>query len=166
MAATNRDIIDLVDDDDNGTVVDSDEDDNDDEPTEMSCLLKVPLAKFQTPDQNLYADTRAVKWKGMHWMVQFGRRGDEVGFFLGYEKALIGKTKTLPAVNMEFRAHILDREGKVAHSCRPNEYVFRPPNDGSTTELRYDNGRWDSFKWSDVITQEDGMLHMKVARAW
>ena len=81
------------------TAVDDDSDECDDE---ISWIETVPLATISKGE--LYRNTRAIRWKGIDWMVvvmkarkqEQDAKFDRVGYFLGYEVAQIPKNFSVP----------------------------------------------------------------------
>ena len=141
----NNNVIDLVnEEDENGVALNSDdEDDSNDEPTETSFTVTVPLSDLEKGI--LHKNRKAGLWKGIQWMVVFGRTDDCVGFYLGYHKPA-NSAPNLRPVHAVFRAHLLDRAGKkIMKSCRSDEQVFKPPNNGYSSEADYDFGGGNRF---------------------
>ena len=175
MAAVGRDIIDVDnnnvidlvnEDDENGVALNSgDEDDSNDEPTETLLAVKVPLSVLEKGPPNLHKNRKAGLWKGIQWMVVCGRDSKQnVGVFLGYNKAENSNAKK-KKIHVDFRTHVLDREGKVALTCQRIAKEFDPPYDCGYGEEECDSGIFQCFQLSDVRAFDDGTgtVHMNVS---
>jgi len=142
-----------------------DEDDSNDEPTETLFAFKVPLSVLEKGPPNLHKNRKAGLWKGIQWMVVCGRdKKQNVGIFLGYNKAENSNAKK-KKIHVEFRTHVLDREGKVALTCQRIAKEFDPPYDCGYGEEECDSGIFQCFQLSDVRAFDDGTgtVHMNVS---
>ena len=140
------------------TAVDDDSDECDDE---ISWIETVPLATISKGE--LYRNTRAIRWKGIDWMVvvmkarkqEQDAKFDRVGYFLGYEVAQIPKNFSVP---VHLRCYVVDSEGKnVPHPLQdtvPASYHHFQHNNGDSGGY-YDLGVWDRLSLSAAMAHAD-----------
>ena len=152
---------------DAAATVDDDSDECDDE---ISWIESVPAATISNGE--LYRNTRAVRWKGIDWMVVVVRpkdniKTDRVGYFLGYETAQVPKNFSL---TVHVRCHVVDSEGKnVPHPVQDStpapfhHFTYEIGDSGGY----FDWGVWERLSLSAALAHVDAnqRVHLRFSLA-
>ena len=137
------------------------DDDSDECNDEISWIESVPAATISKGE--CYRNTRAVRWKGIDWMIVVVRprsrdqdqKQDRVGYFLGYETAQIPKNFLL---TVQLRCHVVDSEGKnVPHPVQDSLPLFMHTYTCVTGDADgyYDQGVWDKLSLTAALAHVD-----------
>ena len=133
-------------------------DDADGYDDEISWIEKVPAATISKGE--FYRNTRAIRWKGIDWMVVVVRpkdntKTDRVGYFLGYETAQVPKNFSL---TVHVRCHVVDSEGKnVPHPVQDStpapfhHFIYETGDSGGY----FDWGVWERLSLSAALAHVD-----------